>query len=222
MICKNNFFPTALILLIIMGLGGYYLYVLGLNRNRNVSEAFSYYYLKKELRFWNKYQTMYVIPGHVYDTTRRPPFFLDRQGFDYPKFDGSGMVFKDNSNLHFRLYKKPQELYVYFRLKAEMGQTRINVGSESVAYLDNPGSYEVFLPIVSSELRMDSNGVYEVNIGTSLPVSIYAMAITSEPETLIDDDINTMQKGTESHMVIRKADEYSQAVCCQCMTSYNN
>ena len=176
MICKNNFFPTALILLIIMGLGGYYLYVLGLNRNRNVSEAFSYYYLKKELRFWNKYQTMYVIPGHVYDTTRKPPF--------------SGMVFKDNSNLHFRLYKKPQELYVYFRLKAEMGQTRINVGSESVAYLDNPGSYEVFLPIVPSELQMDSNGVYEVNIGTSLPVSIYAMAITSEPETLIDDDIN--------------------------------
>ena len=105
MFMKNsNALFVSCMLILILAMGGYYVYVLDLNRHRDVSDSYQYYYLDKKVRFWNKYQSMYIIPGHVYDTTVERPFFLDRTGFSAPDSNGRGMAFTDRSAFIFKLY----------------------------------------------------------------------------------------------------------------------
>ena len=177
---KTGFLYAAGMLIVILTMGLYYVYVLDLNRHRKVSDSYRYYYLDKKLRFWNKYQSMYVIPGHVYDTTIERPYFLEKSGVSAPESDGSGMNFSDSTALIFKMYKNPDRLYVYFRLKSEMGHTMITVGSHSTAYLDEPGSYEIYIPVEPEFIDDNPGTVNRVPVSTSLPVSIYALAITAK------------------------------------------
>lgn len=193
---NNNALFVSFMLTLILAMGGYYVYVLDLNRHRQVSDSYRYYYLDKEVRFWNKYQSMYVIPGHVYDTTVERPYFLDRAGFAAPDGKGHGMPFCDKSSFIFKLYKNPGAVYAFIRLKSELGHTMITVGDHSTAYLDEPGSYELYIPIERKFISEVPGEVNRVPVSTSLPVSVYALAITSRTSIPGDSEEFSLNQNT--------------------------
>ncbi len=197
---NSNALFVSCMLILILAMGGYYVYVLDLNRHRDVSDSYQYYYLDKKVRFWNKYQSMYIIPGHVYDTTVERPFFLDRTGFSAPDSNGRGMAFTDRSAFIFKLYKNPDTVYAFLRLKSELGHTMITVGDHSTAYLDEPGSYEIYIPIERDFISEIPGEINYVPVSTSLPVNIYALAITSRTSVPGDSEVFSLNYVAEDEL----------------------
>lgn len=164
---------------LILAIGCYYLYVLGLNARRDVSDSFRYYYLDKQVRFWNKYQSMYVVPGRVYDVTVERPYFLAKPGFSAPASDGSGMTFAGRGGLIFKLYRVPEQLWLRLRLATDSGDTLITLGGKAKAFLADPGGYELYLPVDPKLLRAGPAAVNRVPLSASLPVRVRALGLTS-------------------------------------------
>lgn len=176
--CKFLRFLKSLILVaLVLGLGGYYLYVFSLYPQRDVSEAFDAYYVNKLTRFYSRYQDLYVIKGMVFDTTWERPYFLSREGFDYPDYSGKGMPFSGKGGVYFKLHDVPKTLSLYLKLSTEVPNKLVLTNGISVrkADLARKGSFEVLLAIDTSLLDSKATALQHLEFTSSAPIKIFAI-----------------------------------------------
>lgn len=108
-------------LVLCVTLGVYYLFVISLYHKSEVSEAYKLYYLDKKNHFYNRYQDLRVITNRIYDTTHERPFFVSREGFSYPDYNGKGMPFSEHGGFYFMLHNPDLSLKrcLFMRFKPE-------------------------------------------------------------------------------------------------------
>src|SRR5574344_108618 len=177
MFISRRFIQTSIIVTFVLGLGCYYLYVFSLYPKREVSEAFDSYYVDKKTRFYSRYQDLYIIKGQIFDTTWERPYFLSREGFDYPDYTGKGINFLGKGGFYFKLHDIPKTMSLYIKLVTDVPNTLTLSNNGSIRKVDllRKGSFEVLLSIDTSILASKATALQHLGFTSSAPIRIFAI-----------------------------------------------
>ncbi len=161
----------------IAGLAVYYFYVLSLYRDRDVSEAYDAYFISHRIRFWNRYQTLYVIPGRIYSTVWERPSFFGRDNVDPPVEDSGGLSIRELVPLRFKLYSCSENYSLNIRVcNQEPGQLELLAGSKTyLASLAKAGVNETVFPVPLEELSCVPGDTLELFLKTRHPVKVLSV-----------------------------------------------
>lgn len=154
------FIVVALLLSLILGC--YYLFVLSLSVEKDVSEAYTLYYIDKKNHFYNRYQDLRVVRDRIYDTTYERPFFVSREGFDYPSYNGSGMPFMGQGGFYFMLHRSLKQAPLCLLLEFEPEKKSINK-HQFISNLKNANASSVHESLDSIELIGDKGITFKHN-----------------------------------------------------------
>ena len=174
-----NFIALLLAFSVIVFLAVYYFYVLSLYRDRNVSEAYEDYFIHRKIRFWNRYQNLYVIPGRIYNTVSERPSFFGRENVTPPEKDSSGLEIRDLVPLRFKLYSCSGSYSLKLRVFNDRpGRLGFQAGKQFYdAVLEIPGVNEVLFPVPAEEMFCVPGDTLEMFLRTQHPVKVLSVGV---------------------------------------------
>ena len=157
----------------------YYFYVLSLYRERDVSEAYEDYFISRKIRFWNRYQNLYVIPGRIYSTVSERPSFFGRENVFPPEKDSNGLEIRDLVPLRFKLYSCSESYSLKIRVFNDRpGHLDLLAGKQSYeSVLEIPGVNEVLFPVPAEELSCVPGDTLELFLRTQHPVKVLSVGV---------------------------------------------